>query len=287
MPRHRYWIAALALPLAAALPARAQAPAAAPVKLELKLKAGQAQTYRVTVETDLTANLPGGQVRKTNTRSAGTFEMTVDRVNADGGYLVRVKPLNQSLIVDGKDKTPEDLPDAEVRATLATDGRFSDLTGAKKAEESTAGVMDGEDFLNTVFDKTVGFPTKTLAVGQGWTDQIDSPLDESQPKVDLHNTLVAIDTLDGKQVARVLHVLATPIVDTKKQEGVTMGGSIEGGGLGTVDLASGLVLDEQDVLRLKVDVTAHNPSNAAQTVNLGTVANIRVHVQALPDSTAS
>lgn len=284
MPRYRPWIAALILPLAAAAPGRAQTPPAGPVKLELKLKAGQAQTYRLTVDTDLSANLPGGAVKKTSTRSMGTFEMTVDRVNGDGGYSVRVKPLSQSVSVDGKDKTPDNLPDAEVRATLLPDGRFTNLSGAQKAEGASTGVMDAEDFMNTVFDKSVGFPARTLAVGEGWTDQIDSPLDESQPKVDLHSKLVALDMLNGRPVARVLHVVVAPIVDAKKQEGVTMGGSIEGGGLGTVDLGTGLVLDEQDVLRLKVDVTAQNPSNASQIVNLGTIANIRVHVLALPDS---
>lgn len=287
MPRIRTWTVALILPLAAVVPGRAQTLAAGPVKLELKLKAGQAQTYRVTVDTDLSAILPGGAVKKTNTRSSGTFEMTVDRVNADGGYSVRVKPITQSISVDGKDKTPEDLPDTEVRANLSADGRFSDLSGAKKSDDASPSVMDGEDFLNTVFDKTVGFPAKTLAVGDGWSDQIDSPLDDTQPKVDLHNKLVALDTLNGKTVARVLHILATPIVDAKKEQGVTMGGSIEGGGLGTVDLSTGLVLDEQDVLRLKVDVTAQNPQNAAQSVNLGTTANIRIHVLALPPDATS
>jgi hypothetical protein len=284
MPQFPFRKTAFVLSLAAGLAAHAQTAPAGPVKLELKLKAGQSRTFRVTVDTDMAATLPGGVVKKTNTRSAGTFEMTVDRVNPDGGFSVRVKPVSQSISVDGQDKTPDDVPDTEVRANISTDGRFSDVTGGKKAGDAPTTVMDAEDFLNTVFDKTVGFPAKSLSVGQGWADQIDSPLDESQPKVTLNNKLMALDTLNGKSVARVLHVLAEPIVDPKPQEGVAMSGTIEGGGLGTVDLASGLVLDEQDILRLKLDVQAQNPNNTSQTLTLGSVTNIQNHEQALPEA---
>jgi hypothetical protein len=278
------WKYALVLPFAAGLAAHAQDAPTGPVKLELRLKAGQSRTYRITGATDMVATLPGGVVKKTNTRTSGTFEMTVDRVNADGTYAVHVKPLGQSVTVDGKDTTPDDVPDAEVKATVTSDGRFSGVSGGKPESESAKAVMDGEDFLNTIFDKDVGFPTKPLTVGEGWADKIDSPIDEKQPKVTLNSKLVAVDMLNGKPVARVLHVIAEPIQDPSPEPGVTMTGTMEGGGLGTVDLDTGLVLDEQVILRLKVDVTAQNPSNSAQTVNLGNVANIKIHVQALPET---
>lgn len=253
-----------------------------PVKLELNLKAGQTRTFKVVNDTVLGTAVGGTESKKTATKSTGTFELAVDSVNPDGSYSVRVRTLAQSLSVGGNDIPSPDGSDAEVKATLTRDGKFSNVSGAPKAKEGTPAPMSGEDFLDTVFDKEAALPSHTVAVGATWDDKVSSPVDEAQSKMTVHNALVALDLMDATPVARVFSVISEPVLDPSPQPGVSASGKMEGGGLTTMELSTGLVLDERDSLRLTMDVDAQNPADASQKVSIRTEANIKVRIQSIP-----
>jgi hypothetical protein len=253
-----------------------------PVKLEINLKAGQSRTFRVVNETVLTTSLPGSEPKKTTTKSTGTFELTVESINPDGSYAVRVRTLKQALSVNGKDVIAPDGSDAEVKATLSRDGRFRDATGKPKQKEGAPAPMDGEDLLSTVFDKEAALPSQPLAVGDTWKDKVESPVDETQPKLTVNNKLVALEVVDAVPVARVLRVICEAVPSPSQEPGVTVTGKMEGGGLATMDLGTGLISEERDALRLTMDVEAQNPADASQKVNIRTLADIKVRVQSSP-----
>ena len=262
--------------------ALAQTVPSGPVRLEINLKEGQTRTFKIVSDTVLTTTLPGIEPKQTTTKSSGTFELVVDAVNPDGTYAVKVRTVKQALSVNGTDTPAPDGADAEVKATLTRDGRFRDVSGTPKLKDGAPSPMTGEDFLNTVFDKEAALPTHPLAVGETWKDKVESPVDNSQPKLTVNNKLVALDLMDATPVARVLRIICEPIQNPSPEPGVTVSGKMEGGGLATMELASGLVADERDTLRLTVDVEAQNPANAAQKVSLKTEANIKVRVQSAP-----
>lgn len=253
-----------------------------PVKLEIKLKAGQSRTFRVVNETVLTTTLPGSEPKKTTTKSTGTFELAVESINPDGSYAVRVRTLKHALSVNGKDVPAPDGSDAEVKATLGRDGRFRDATGKPKQKDGAPAPMDGEDLLNTVFDKEAALPSHPLAVGDTWKDKVESPVDETQPKLTVNNKLVGLDLVDAFPVARVLRVVCEAVPSPSQEPGVTITGKMEGGGLATMDLGTGLISEERDALRLTMDVDAQNPADASQKINIRTVADIKVRVQSSP-----
>lgn len=265
-----------------AVATRAQDVPTGPVKLELNLKAGQTRTFKVISDTVLGTSVAGAEPRKTATKSTATFELTVDSVNPDGSYAIRVRTLAQTLSVGGNTVPSPDGSDAEVKATLTRDGRFRDVSGAPKAKEGAPSPMTGEDFLDTVFDKEAALPSQAVSVGSGWDDKVSSPVDQNQAKMTVHNSLVALDLLDTTPVARVLSIICEPVQDPSHQAGVTASGKMEGGGLTTMELATGLVLDERDSLRLTMDVDAQNPADASQKISVRTEANIKVRVQSVP-----
>lgn len=253
-----------------------------PVRLEINLKAGQTRTFKIVSDTILTTTLQGIEPKKTSTKSSGTFELVVDSVNPDGSYAIKVHTLKQTLTVNGTDTPAPDGSDAEIKATLTRDGRFRDVSGTPKAKDGAPSPMTGEDFLNTIFDKEAALPTQPVAVGETWKDKVESPVDNTQPKMTVNNKLVAVDLMDATPVARVLRIICEPIQNPTPEPGVTVSGKMEGGGLATMELANGLVADERDTLRLTVNVEAQNPANASQKVNLKTEANIKVRVQSVP-----
>jgi hypothetical protein len=95
---------------------------------------------------------------------------------------------------------------------------------------------------------------------------------------------VAVDTVDGAPVARVLRIICEPVQGPPQEPGVTVTGKMEGGGLCSLDLGSGLVTEERDALRLTMDIEAQNPANAAQKMSIRTEANIKVRVQSTAPS---
>ncbi|HEY3413309.1 MAG TPA: hypothetical protein VGM51_09680 [Armatimonadota bacterium] len=277
-----YWAAtAFAVCAGAAL---AQDVPTGPVRLDISLKAGQTRTFKIVSDTILTTTIQSLEPKKTTTKSSGTFEMVVDAVNPDGSYAVKIHTVKQALSVNGADTPAPDGADADVKATLTRDGRFRDVSGAPKLKDGVPAPMTGEDFLNTVFDKEAALPSQPVAVGETWKDKVESPVDNTQPKMTVNNKLVALDLMDATPVARVLRIICEPIQNPSPEPGVTVSGKMEGGGLATMDLASGLVADERDTLRLTVNVEAQNPANSAQKVNLKTEANIKVRVQSAPSA---
>jgi hypothetical protein len=265
-----------------AIAGRAQEIPAGPVKLEINLKAGQTRTFKVVNESVLSTSVAGAEPRKTATNSTGTFELAVDSVNPDGSYAIRVRTLAGALSVGGNVVPPPEGFDAEVKATLTRDGRFRDVSGAPSLSKSGPAPMTGEDFLDTVFDKDAALPAQPVSVGATWDDKVASPVEQGDTKMTVHNALVAVDLMDATPVARVLTLICEPVQDPSPQPGVTAAGKMEGGGLVTMELSTGLALDERDALRLTMDVDAQNPADAAQKVSVHTEANIKVRVQSQP-----
>ncbi|HEY3267981.1 MAG TPA: hypothetical protein VGM37_13705 [Armatimonadota bacterium] len=269
--------AILLLALAGAVSARAQT---GPVSLLLRLKAGQTQSYRITTDTTLKTTLPNGEAKSTNNHTVATFDLSVESVNPDGSYAVRVKRTSHQLTVDGETPDNVDVGEAEATAKLGTDGRYSGLSAASKPKPDGPSGASPEDFLSTVFDDEVGVPTRAVAVGERWKDQVKSPVDTDQNKVTVNSRLMAVDDVDGKRVARVLRVIAEPLHATGPDKNVSSEGVLEAGSFTSNDLGTGLTQDERDVLHLQMDMTATSP--AGQTVKIGSDAHIRIHIEAIP-----
>lgn len=278
--------AGFAAPKEAAAPkgAAAVAEPTSPVRLELRLKPGESHRFRVTEDTVMKASMPGGGTRRTAKITTATFDLLVDRVNADGSYAVRVRPGSQTVTVNGKD-TPPDAPTTEATATLGRDGRLSNVSDPQPGEDEAEAGFDAREMLETLFDEDAGFPAQPVPLGGGWKDKIESPLDESAARVTVNNTLVALDVLEGKQVARVLNIAAEPIEAPADESGVAMSGTLEGGGLANIDLATGLPLESRDTVRMRVTVTGPAPVGEG-TISIESEVHVKFHLRAIPSGGA-
>lgn len=268
------------LPIAVLL-ASAVGAIAAPVRLEVRLEAGQSHRFRVVDETALSATLPGGGERKSNTRTTATFDLLVDRVNPDGTYTVRVRPGAQTVVANDRETTVDPLPEAT--ANLSRQGRISRITGPERSSGDSGSGYAARDFLEFLFDEEAGYPSNPVEIGGAWKYQVESPLDERAGRITINNTLLAVDELDGKQVARVLNIVAEPVQVPADEDGVTMAGTLEGGGLANVDLATGLPLEGRDTVRLRFTVSAPRPDGTG-SMDVATEATIKVRLHAVePD----
>lgn len=269
------FIATTTVALAAAAPMDAAAPTG-PARLELRLETGRAYRFQIDQESVSRAALPGGASRRNATRAGGAFDLTVERANTDGSYTVRVHPVSQTISINDRSVPVSDKDKGDVTANLSRRGLLSGLPErAEKKGEAEA--ITAADFLNTLFDEEAGHPASAVSVGESWKDVVKSPLDEKAGRLTVHSTLVALERLDGRGIARVLNVVSDPVKAPEDENGVTMEGTLEGGGLANVDIATGLPVEGRDVVRLKLNVSAPAPDGSR--IAFETETNISVHVR--------
>jgi len=211
------------------------APALADQKYDLKLNMseGDISRYQISTTGSIKAKLPGTDPIDMPYTISMVYTQGVKKISAKGNYVLeaKVEKMVATMMGQTTDAPPDQLPDMTMLVTPK--GRLLDQKGMEQVASGfgpSAGTGGFGNMMSSFNHNCASFPEKPVSVGYTWnTDlsQLAQMFGKMSKAAACKNKFAAVETVNGRQCARIESSVHLPLNLTGEQLGLPKGGDMK------------------------------------------------------------